>query len=177
MIMLAWSPQAHADGDNLATDREEVGIDGSVPMSCRLGDPGSGPGMIELGALADGEGRLRGDLAAPTRNLVESFCNGPSTLSVTATRLSADGARGPTNGFARAIDFTVSVSGWTDAPAIFATATSGTQAAAAQYQPRPRQSDIQIDFSDFRTTGGNSLRLIAASRYEAAVIVLLSPTP
>ena len=177
-LTLASLPaQARADGDNRGPDREEFALDGAVPPSCRLGDPEAQSTSIELAALADSEGRLRSNFAVPTRNLVESFCNSPSTLSITARRLSGGSNRTPADGFAREIDFTVRVSGWTDDPAVFLTSQTGTQEGARRYQPRPRQSDIQVDFSDFRTSGGPSLRLIAAPRYEGVVVISLSPTP
>ena len=177
-----WPCAAHADGDNRGPDREEFALDGSVPPSCRLGQPDSGPLDIELVNLADADGRLRSDLLLPERNLAASFCNSASTLTVTATPLLADGAGRSATGFSRSVDYTVQVAGWTDSPAVFATQSSGAQGTGAQNgslqsQPRPRQSDINVLFTNFRTTGGSNLRLIAAPRYTGAVVISLSPTP
>lgn len=177
-FLLAAPATAWADSTNTSEDREDVEFTAAVPVICKIGARPGEPVSLELGNLADASGLLRSNLAADPQNLAGSFCNAASTITVSAEPLVAVGTRAtPADGFSRRVDFTVSVTNWTDQPAIFTTSQGGQQPGAAQRQPRPRQADINLAFSNFRTPGGNQQRLIAAPAYRGTVTILIEPTP
>ena len=89
----------------------------------------------------------------------------------------ADGAGGNRDGFARAVHYTATASGWTDEPAVFDTNGPDAQPAAIRLQPRPQEADIIIGVSEFEMPGGSAIRPIASRRYEGLVTLTLAPQP
>lgn len=151
----------------------------SAPAMCVLGAVSDEDGEFRMNVLTDtATGLLRKDLVAPTKRLSGSFCNAPSELTLEAVEMTPPSAGGtPRPGFARAVHFTASASGWTDQPAVFRTNGPLVQSEATQFQPKPREGDIIIAVRDFVMNGGAGQRPVASRRYEGAVILTIGPRP
>lgn len=168
---------AQAANTGPATKTFAVGM--SAPPLCFLGTATDDDGEFQMKVLTDSAtGLLRRDLTAPSKRLQGSFCNAPSELTLEAVEMTPTSAGGATRaGFARAVHFTATASGWTDQPAIFRTNGPASQPEATQIQPSPREGDIVIDVSDFVMNGGAGQRPVASRRYEGAVILTIGPRP
>lgn len=156
------------------TDTKTVGIVGTAPPMC-FGGTLNGSGSFDLGVLIDTTtGQLRNDLNAPPKVLVGSLCTSRSTITVTATPLTAQNFTvAPPTGFSKAVDYTATASGWTTTPASYNTAAAAN-AAATQSRATAFTGDITVAISGFATTGGNSLRLVADNDYRGLVTVTIA---
>ncbi|MBA4161403.1 MAG: hypothetical protein C0515_04850 [Novosphingobium sp.] len=170
-LALALPGTALAQSD---TDTKTVSVVGTAPPMC-FGGTLSGAGSFDLGVLIDtATGQLRNDLNAPPKLLVGSLCTSRSTITVSATPLVAQNftAAAPT-GFAKAVDYTATASGWTTTPASYNTGAA-SNAAATQSRATAFTGDITVAISGFATTGGNSLRLVADNDYRGLVTVTIA---
>ncbi|MFO1255487.1 MAG: hypothetical protein U1E37_07435 [Sphingomonadaceae bacterium] len=156
------------------TSTKHVGVIGTVPQMC-FGGTLNGSDTFDLGILIDTTtGQLRSDLNASPKILVGSMCTSRSTITVTATPLTAQGFTvAPPTGFSSAVDYTATASGWTATPASYNTAAAAN-AAATQGRATAFTGDITVAISDFATTGGNALRLVADEDYRGLVTVTLA---
>lgn len=156
------------------TDSKTVAIVGTAPPMC-FGGTLNGSGSFDLGVLIDTTtGQLRNDLSAPPKILVGSLCTSRSTITVTATPLTAQNFTvAPPIGFSKEVDYTATASGWTTTPASFNTAAAAN-AAATQSRATAFTGDITVAISGFATTGGNSLRLVADNDYRGLVTVTIA---
>ena len=149
-------------------------VTGNVPALCSGGTL-SGGGSYDLGVLIDtSTGRLRSDLAAPSKILAGAFCSAPSTITLAAAPiLSVNNVAEPSAGFSRRVNFTATASGWSASPAQFATGAASNSAAV---QPRANafQGDITVSIGSFSTGGGDTLRLVADPSYLGSVTVTLA---
>lgn len=157
-----------------ATSTKTVNIVGTAPPMC-FGGSLNGSGTFDLGILIDtATGQLRNDLSATPKVLVGSLCTSRSTITVIATPLVAQNFTAtPPSGFARAVDYTATASGWTTTPASFNTAAAAN-AAATQSRATAFTGDITVAISGFATSGGNSLRLVADEDYRGLVTVTIA---
>lgn len=179
LLMMATAAPAWADGTNLGPDSERFLINMTAPALCRIGEIVGENGEFDVGILTEAEtGLLRRGLSAPTRRLQATFCNSPSEIRVEAVLMTPTTSNRPApQGFSRGVHFTATVSGWTDDPAVFETDIAGDQAESVQRLQEPRQTDLIVSVSDFRTAGGATLLPVASSRYQGQVIVTLGPLP
>lgn len=165
--------QAQTAG-NGSTSTATVPVTGTVPALCHGGTL-TGGGAFSLGVLTDtSTGLLRTDLSAPPQTLSGAFCSTRSRIVLEATPLLSQNATGtPPAGFSRTVNYRAVASGWTEAPAVFATADAG-HPAAEQERSTAFQGDIAISIDSFATAGGAALRLVADPLYQGAVTVTLS---
>ncbi|MFM5950933.1 MAG: hypothetical protein ACKOPM_17165 [Novosphingobium sp.] len=178
LLLLAPLMIAAVPGTALAqtsnTSTKNVGVIGTAPAMCFAGTV-SGTGSYPLGVLIDtATGQLRSDLSAPPQVLVGSFCTGRSTITVAATPLAAQNSTvAPPSGFSRQVDYTATASGWTTTPASYTTGAS-SQPAATQTRASAFTGDITVAISNFSTSGGQSLRLVADDNYLGLVTVTIA---
>ncbi len=168
----AWAQPTPATGT--------VSVDGQVAPICLLGAPTPVP--VNLGQMVSTAGPRVGRIAVlpnQTVNLPNSFCNfAGSTVTVQATALTASDASSPQPGFARAVNYTASATGWA-AGSTMATSTAlrdgtmPTATGAGANQPLPKKSDIAVTLSNFTVPSDS---LLVAGNYSGLVIVTLGPT-
>lgn len=153
-------------------------VTGFVSRVCALGAITGGDATYALGSLIDaGTGFLSGTLSAPAKVLTGSFCNAPSTVSVSATPLTASGFVGPAPaGFSGIVDYTATASGWSTTAASFASG-AGANAAATQPASTANASTINVAIGTFATRGGAGLRPLASTAYAGQVTLTLGVTP
>jgi hypothetical protein len=156
------------------TSTKNVGVIGTAPAMCFAGTV-TGNGNYDLGVLIDtSTGQLRTDLSAPPKVLVGSFCTGRSTITVAATPLAAQNSTvAPPSGFSRQVNYTATATGWTTTPASYTTGAAA-QPAATQTRASAFTGDITVAISDFSTSGGQSLRLVADDNYLGLVTVTIA---
>lgn len=151
-------------------------VTGNVPAVCAAGAVTGGDNVFGVGVLVDTTtGFLRSDLSAPAKTLTGSFCNARSTISISATPMTAQSAAGAAPaGFTNAVDFTAAASGWTTTAATTSTA-AGAGAAASQTRDTAFAGDIVVSLSNFAPAGG-ALRPVADPDYRGTVTVTLAVT-
>lgn len=174
---LLGSTAARAQTETAAssTDSRAFKVTGNVPVICAGGTLSGGDGTFALGVLVNTTtGLLRTDLAAPDKALTGAFCSALSTISVAATRMTAQNvtAAAP-DGFSTGVDFTATASGWTTTPASVNTAASSNPG-ATQSRNTPFSGNITVGLSNFATTGGSTLRPVADTSYLGSVTVTLT---
>lgn len=161
------------------SDTGSVSIDGRVAPICILGDPA--PALVDLGQLAATSGMRIGRLAvlAPrTVTLPASFCNfAGSAVRLDATALLGADTSSPQPGFARAVNYTATASGWASGNAEVSTNALGDGSANAgsgtgATQPLPKIADIGVTLSNFSVPGD---LLLVAGNYSGTVIITLGP--
>jgi hypothetical protein len=164
---------------NTDADARVFTVGGVVPPLCQIGGSAQSRGSFDLGILTvPATAYLRRDLAAPDKELGDTWCNGPSQIEISAVELTPQGSVVRLrDGFARAVHFTATARGWTAEPATFRTDRAGLQSAAIQQANRPRVTILSVGLSDFRMIGGNTLRPVASRTYLGAVVVTLKPLP
>lgn len=156
-----------------------VGVDGLVAGRCVLGPP-SQP-SVALGTLIDTSGARTGRLtsiAARTINFPGSYCNfANSRITVSANALLAADTTAPLAGFARAVNFTSTVSNWATANAATTTAaTAGGGSAGSSsnggVQPLPKIADVSLVLNNFAVP---SDLLLVTGAYAGNVTITLGP--
>ena len=161
------------------SDTETVPITGTVARICVLGTPSQT--NIDLGGLINVSGPRVGRLAVITPrsvNLPGSFCNfAGSALTVSATALVAADASALQTGFARAVNYTATTTGWTTPGTAAATAAteagaSPTTASTGATQPAPRLADLTLTLASYAVP---SDRLLVAGAYSGQVVITLAP--
>ena len=157
-----------------------VAIDGAVAPICLLGTPTPVP--VNLGQMVSTSGPRVGRIAvlpSQTVNLPNSFCNfAGSTVTVQATALTASDASSPQPGFARAVNYTASASGWAAGNTVATSnalrdGTMPTASGTGATQPLPKQGNIAVTLSNFTVPSDS---LLVAGNYSGLVIVTLGPT-
>lgn len=170
---------AYAEGDNTSADELRVRFNGRVPALCQIGGSGTTREAFPLGVMVDtSSGFLRRNMTTPDRVVEDTWCNAPSQIEVRAIELAPQAAVARLrDGFANAVHFTATATGWTETPASYRTDGASIQQSAIQNAPQPRVTTITIGLSDFRMRDGASLRPIASRSYLGAVVVTLRPAP
>jgi hypothetical protein len=151
-------------------------VTGNVPALCTGGTVGNDTTVFPVGTLIDtGTGLLLPNLSSPDKTVNGSFCNTRSTITVSATRMTAQAFTGtPPVNFSKSVDFTATASGWTTTAAVFNTVAGATNSAATQTQNDAFTGPITIGVSNFATSGGTSLRLVSDPNYVGTVTVTLT---
>ena len=167
-----------ATGALAATDTATSGpipVTGNVPTLCSSGAIVGGNGVFALGTLIDtSTGFLLPTLSAPNKVITGSFCNQRSTVSVSATPMTAQAFTGtPPAGFSNGVNYTATATGWTTTPASFTT-NAAANPAATQSRTTAFTGDITVGVSGFSTVGGPALRLVADPVYQGLVTVTLA---
>lgn len=175
LLAMAAGSMSTAVGAQVTDTAGPIPVIGTVPAMCYAGTLGNADGVFDLGVLIDtSTGLLRNDLAAPSKILSGAFCSTKSTITVSATPLVAENnLEAPSSAFSRRVDYVAAASGWTNSPAVFATA-QGSNPNAVQQRASAFQGDIAVGIADFSTAGGASLRLVADPSYRGAVTVTLA---
>jgi hypothetical protein len=163
------------------SDSETVNVGGQVAPLCILGTPSQT--AIDLGQLVDVSGTRVGRLttiANRTVSMPASFCNyANSAIRVDATALIGSDTSTPPTGFARAVNYGATVSGWaaTDAAATTAATAAGTNpttTATGGTQPAPKIADVTLTLNSFSVP---SDVLLVAGNYSGQVVITLGPAP
>ena len=167
-----------AGAASAATNTATVGpfqVTGNVPALCAGGTVSNSDTVFALGVLIDtATGFMLPNLSAPPKTVTGSFCNTRSTISITATPLSAQAFTGtPPTGFTNAVDYTATASGWTTTPASFTT-DAASNPAATQNRNTAFTGDITVAVSGFSPVGGPALRLVSDPNYLGTVTVTLA---
>lgn len=175
---LAAAALLSAGGAWAAGDTDAVGpmpVTGNVPAMCSSGSVTGGDTVFALGVIVDtSTGFLLPNLTAPPKILSASFCNSRSTISISATPMTAQAFVGaPPAGFSNAVDYTATASGWTPNAASYTTGAI-THPDASQTRQTAFTGDITVGVSNFTTVGGNTLRMVADPLYEGVVTVTLA---
>lgn len=161
------------------TDSETVPITGNVSQLCVLGDPSQA--SIDLGELIDTSGARIGRLTTIANQQVSlpgSFCNfAGSAVTVSATALLANDTSAVQTGFARAVNFTATASGWASSDAETSTGASAdgstpTSETTGATQDTPLLNDIELALSAFSVPGDN---LLVSGGYNGSVTITLAP--
>lgn len=161
------------------SDEGEVAISGTVAPLCILGNPD--PAVVDLGQMAETSGARVGKIAtlsAQTVALANSFCNfAGSVVTVDASALLTTDATVPQAGFARAVNYTATASGWSNGvssatTAALANGASPDATGTGAVQPSPHLADIEVQLSGFSVPGDNYL---VAGSYSGLVTVTLGP--
>lgn len=157
----------------------ETDVTGSVANHCVLGAPS--PAAVNLGQISSTTGTRAGRLDAIADQVVSlpnSFCNfGGTRISISSSALVADDAAPLQPGFARAVNFTSTVSVWGSADATATTtaaANGGSPAATGDsgVQATPNQADLSLVLSAFTAPGDSYL---VAGPYQGSVTITLGP--
>lgn len=176
-LALLGSTAAHAQTETAAstTASRAFTVTGNVPVICAGGALSGGDSTFALGVLVNTTtGLLRTDLSAPDKVLTGAFCSALSTISVAATRMTAQNVTtAAPAGFSNSVDFTATASGWTTTPASVNTAATSNPA-ATQSRTTPFSGNITVGLSNFATTGGTTLRPVADTSYLGSVTVTLT---
>jgi hypothetical protein len=157
-----------------------ISVQGSVDSTCHIGTPVSA--TLDFGMLMDpATGKLRTPIFDQTTDIKGSWCNTASTISVIATPLVAQNYVGdPPAGFTKAVNYHVTISGWTNSMAIFSTtgdASGGNSStvAGSQSTSDPKAESLFVDVMQLTTPGTDS-RLVADTNYSGTITVTLVPT-
>lgn len=173
LILLA--APAFADGDSAT-----ITLTGSVDKACHMGSPSSS--TISLGALAaQSDGTLASITVSPV-TISGSWCNAGSTIGIIGTPIIAQSYTGaPPSGFTKAVNYSLTASGWTTTAAVFVTtgdSSGGGSGTTPTTQPAisPVAQNITVGLSNFATPAAG-LRLVADPNYSGTITVTLSVTP
>lgn len=182
MLLLSFSAffwAGTAGAQQTREDRGSVNIDGTVTPLCMLGPP-SRP-SIDLGTLIATSGSRAGRMAqfGPQQiTLPGSFCNFAGTsISISANAMLAEDDLIVPTGFARAVNFTSTVTNWaTVNAAVTTTASTAGDSSNAEgsggIMPTPHYADLPLTLSGFTAPGDN---LLIAGTYSGTVTITLGP--
>ena len=154
-------------------------INGSVTQLCVLGAPN--PGSISLGQMATTSGTRTGKLSAIADQSVQlpaTFCNYAGTqISIAATALVEQDTTVPPAGFAKAVNFTANVTGWTSSAASVTTAASAdgsnpTTNGTGPQQNAPESANLTLTLTNFTAPGDG---ILVAGTYNGLVTITLGP--
>lgn len=163
--------------DRTGPQSETWTVNARVLSLCSVGETGSLRDTIDMGVLIDTDtGRLRRDLPEPERLIEGSWCNGPSTLTLSAAPMRAQNADGtPPAGFTEGVDFTATAIGWTADPAVYVTDGDASPEPTVQTLPMPQQAMVTVRLSEFTAEGGPDRLPVPDPLYLGSVILLLQP--
>lgn len=162
-----------------STQTGTVAVDGQVAPVCILGNPN--PALVDLGQLSAGSGPRTGRIAVlPSHTVIlpASYCNfAGSVVTVSATALTSSDTTAPQPGFARAVNYTATATGWATGGSSATSAalrdgTSATASGTGATQPLPRIADISLTLSSFTAPGD---LILVAGNYSGTVVVTLGP--
>lgn len=178
-VVSALVAGAPALAQTATPENGKVAVTGTVAPVCILGAPS--PATVDMGVLSETAGPRAGklaSLAAQSVVLPSSYCNfAGSALTVTTEALLSADTVTPQVGFARAVNYTATASGWTSSPTSSTSSATGIGGNPAKVttgatQPSPRLSDISVQLSNFTAP---SDAFLVAGAYSGTVTVTLGP--
>lgn len=157
----------------LTSTSPNMPVTGNVPTLCAVGGV-AGQGSFPLGVLIDtATGKMRTGLSAPNQTISGSWCNAPSTVSISATQLSAANFTAtPPAGFSRTLNYTATAIGFSNLPASFTTGAA-TNATATRATGGPITGPITVAISAVTPVGDNPF-LVADTSYQGIVTITLA---
>jgi len=182
MLLLSFSTffwAGTASAQQVSDSGGTVSIDGTVTPLCMLGPPSRT--SVDLGVLIATSGSRAGRMASfgPQQiTLPGSFCNfAGSAVSISAQAMVSDTDIDVPAGFARAVNFTSTVTNWAIEDAIVTTSASAdgdtTDAdGSGGTMPEPHIADLPLTLSNFTAPGDN---LLVAGSYSGTVTITLGP--
>lgn len=158
---------------SLTSTSPNMPVTGNVPTLCAVGAVG-GQGSFPLGSLIDNAtGKMRAGLSAPNQTITGSWCNAPSSVSISATQLAAvNFLATPPEGFSRSLNYTATASGFSALPASFTTGAP-TNTNATRATGGPVTGPITIAVSAVTPVGANPF-LVADTSYQGIVTITLA---
>jgi hypothetical protein len=177
-VALLLSASAGAAGAQ-APAAGRVGVNASVDGVCRLGPP-SRP-SVNLGEMAARSGMRVGRLATlleVTVTLPDSYCNfGGTKVTIRAEALVQPDDSALPPGFARAVNYTSTVTTWATTPPVITTAAGADGASpvaegSGSTEPAAKLTDLTLALSDFNVP--SDARLMAGN-YHGQVTITLGP--
>lgn len=177
-VAVLMSASAGTAGAQTARDGH-VGVNANVDGVCRLGPP-SRP-SVDLGEMAARSGARVGRLAGLLEvsvTLPDSYCNfGGTQVTIRASALVQLESSEVPEGFARAVNFTSTVSNWATTPPLITTAASADGASAAAegsggIEPAAKITDLILALSGFSVP--SDARLVPGN-YRGQVTITLGP--
>jgi len=180
-IVAAVAPSlAWADTSNTAT----LTVTGNVAQACSLASvSGNGTFTVGGGNLLDPTtGELASGLVTNgNQTITGSWCNGASTITVTAAPLEQSTFVGsPPAGFTKTVNYTATAAGWGPNNVVVTTTadasgnpatTSGSQTVA-----NATASTITVGLATF-TAGGSPTNKLVAGTYTGSVVITLATSP
>jgi hypothetical protein len=157
----------------LTSTSPNMPVTGNVPTLCAVGAV-SGQGNFPLGTLIDtATGKMRAGLTAPDQTITGSWCNAPSSVSISATQLAAvNFTATPPAGFSRSLNYTATASGFSALPASFTTGAA-TNTTATRATGGPVTGPITIAVSAVTPVGADPF-LVADTSYQGIVTITLA---
>lgn len=175
-LLASFATPAFAQADS---DSGQVAVQANVAPLCILGDPSRA--VVDLLQIVNTAGTRAGRLAtigAQTVTLPDSFCNfAGTTVTAEVDALVGPGTGSPPANFARAVNYTATVSGWAETSAS-ATSEAGvagtplTGTGTGGVQGAPKLADLVVTLDGFSVPGD---RLLVAGNYNGTVRVTLGP--
>jgi hypothetical protein len=159
-------------------------LTGTVTQACSLsGVAGTGTFTIGGGDLINpATGALANGLTTDgAQSITGSWCNGASTITVTASPLVQAGFVGaPPSSFTKAVNYTATATGWgPTATAVTTTADntgSPTSNSASNTVGTATAATINVDLTNFTAPGGSTQKLVAGT-YTGQVVITLATSP
>ena len=181
-VLAAASLAALAGQAGAATnsDQKSVPVTGNVASLCVLGVPS--PASVDVGQMAQTSGANVGKITTISEHDVSlpgSFCNYAGTqLTVQGTALVAADTSAVQPGFARAVNFTSTVTTWATTPATVTTNASAdgsnpSATASGGTLCNPKLADLTLALTNF-TAPSNAL--LVAGGYSGTVVITLGPS-
>jgi hypothetical protein len=170
---LAFAGAACAAGDTSSIGPFQV--TGNVPALCSGGTVTNNDSVFAMGTLVDtATGFMLNNLSAPAKTVTGSFCNTRSTISISATPMTAQAFVGaPPTGFTNALDYTATATGWTANAASFTT-NAASNPNATQSRNTAFTGTITVGVSGFSPVGGAALRPVSDPNYQGVVTITLA---
>ena len=156
-----------------------VGVEANVAGVCKLGPPSRS--SIDLGQMSATSGPRVGRIAtlpAQTVTLPGSYCNfGGTKVTVRAEALVQPDSTTLPPGFARAVNYTSTVTTWAETPPQVTTAASASGASpvaegSGGTEPAAKLTDLTLALSTFTVP---SDALLIAGTYQGQVTITLGP--
>ena len=174
LIALSVPAAAFADeGGGSAT----LTLQGEVNAVCALTPVSEGANVFTIGGgslINTQTGQLATGLATDgAKTITGSWCNAPSTITLSATPLTTPFSGAVPANFTRAVNYTAAMTGWTTLNTATIANNQGTPASASNSANvgSPTASDIVVDLNTFTAPGG--ARPVAGT-YNATITVTLA---
>jgi len=174
---LSLASQAGATGNS---DQKSVPVTGTVASLCVLGLPS--PASVDVGQMAQTSGASVGKITTISEHdviLPASFCNYAGTqVTIEGTALVATDTSPVQPGFARAVNFTSTVTPWATTAASVTTnaaadGSNPTATASGGTLCNPKLTDLTLALTNF-TAPSNAL--LVAGGYTGTVTITLGPS-
>jgi len=179
LVLTIAIPAGTASAQQGAPVQGSVSLDAIVAGRCTLGTPSQS--AIPLGQLSNSSGPRVGRLTtipAQQISLPGSWCNfANTTMTVEARALVALDASPVQAGFARAVNYTSTVTNWAASDAATTTgATAGGTTPSSQgvsgIHPEPKLADLILTLNNFTVPSDG---LLVSGAYAGAVTIILGP--